>query len=137
MKFRKKVVSRIKELRDENDIKQQELAELVDVSRQTIYYLEKGSYNPSLTLSLKIAEVFDKPIEEIFDFEPIIWDIIRKKTYEELEQISEISGIDKNKIMRIPDINDEELDEVFTEEDLRKLSESVNKKFENLFDIED
>lgn len=137
MKFRKKVISRIKELREENDIKQQELADLVDVSRQTIYYLEKGAYNPSLTLSLKIAEVFDKPIEEIFDFEPVIWDIIRKKTYEELEKISEESGIEKSKIMQIPDINDEELNENFTEADLRKLSEALNETFENLFDKED
>jgi putative transcriptional regulator len=136
MKFKKKLVSKIKELREKEDIKQQELAEMVDVSRQTIYYLEKGSYNPSLTLSLKISEVFEKPIEDIFYFEPIIRDIIRKKTYEELEEISKESGIEKDKIMRIPDMTDKDLENSFVEEELRRLSETLDEDFENLFNIE-
>jgi putative transcriptional regulator len=136
MKFKKKLVSKIKELREKEDIKQQELAEMVDVSRQTIYYLEKGSYNPSLTLSMRISEVFEKPIEEIFYFEPIIRDIIRKKTYEELEEISKESGIEKAKIMLIPDMDDEDLKNSFVEEELRNLSEVIDKDFEDLFSIE-
>jgi len=136
MKFKKKLVSKIKELREKEDIKQQELAEMVDVSRQTIYYLEKGSYNPSLTLSMRISEVFEKPIEEIFYFEPIIRDIIRKKTYEELEEISKESGIEKAKIMQIPDMDDEDLKNSFVEEELRNLSEVIDKDFEDLFSIE-
>lgn len=136
MIFKKKLVSKIKELREKEDIKQQELAEMVDVSRQTIYYLEKGSYNPSLTLSMRISEVFEKPIEEIFYFEPIIRDIIRKKTYEELEEISKESGIEKAKIMLIPDMDDEDLKNSFVEEELRNLSEVIDKDFEDLFSIE-
>lgn len=45
---------------------QEELAEQVQVSRQTIIALEKGNYTPSILLALKIAEVFDLPVEKIF-----------------------------------------------------------------------
>ena len=48
---------------------QESLAKLVDVTRQTILFMEKGKYNPSLRLAWKIARVFDRPLEEIFDFE--------------------------------------------------------------------
>lgn len=42
---------------------------MVDVTRQTILFLEKGKYNPSLRLAWRIAQVFQKPIEEVFSFE--------------------------------------------------------------------
>lgn len=61
--------TRIKELRDEKGITQQGLADIVDVTRQTILFLEKGKYNPSLRLAWKIAEVFDKRLDEVFSFE--------------------------------------------------------------------
>jgi putative transcriptional regulator len=61
--------TRIKELREENGITQQGLADIVDVTRQTILFLEKGKYNPSLRLAWKIAEVFNKSIEEVFSFD--------------------------------------------------------------------
>ena len=61
--------TRIKELREENGITQQGLADIVDVTRQTILFLEKGKYNPSLRLAWKIAQVFGKPIEEVFSFD--------------------------------------------------------------------
>ena len=64
LKFKKKLVSRIRELRDQLNMNQKDLADLLGVSRQTIYYLEKGSYNPSLSLSFKISKVFNKSIEE-------------------------------------------------------------------------
>ncbi|EAE0192851.1 helix-turn-helix transcriptional regulator [Listeria monocytogenes] len=48
---------------------QNELAHSLDVSRQTIHAIEKGKYNPSLELSLKIAKFFDLPVEEIFNLE--------------------------------------------------------------------
>lgn len=51
------------------DFTQQQLAELVGVSRQTINAIEKGNYVPSTTLSLKLARVFNKPLEEIFQLE--------------------------------------------------------------------
>jgi len=47
---------------------QQELADLVGVSRQTIMQLERNRYNPSMMLAYSIAKVFDVTIEELFDF---------------------------------------------------------------------
>lgn len=46
------------------------LAERVDVNPQTIGYLERGDYKPSLELAMKIAQVFDVPVEAIFSFSP-------------------------------------------------------------------
>lgn len=60
--------TRIRELREEKGLTQEQLADLVDVTRQTILFLEKGKYNPSLRLAWKIAEVFDRSIEEVFSF---------------------------------------------------------------------
>ena len=59
----------IKELREERGLTQQQLADIVDVTRQTILFLEKGKYNPSLRLAWKIADVFGKPLEEVFSFD--------------------------------------------------------------------
>ena len=61
--------TRIKELREEKGLTQQQLANIVDVTRQTILFLEKGKYNPSLRLAWMIAQVFEKPIEEVFSFD--------------------------------------------------------------------
>ncbi len=61
----------IRELRfKQNEMSQQELADLVDVSRMTIYSIEKGKYVPSALLALKIAKVFNKNFEEVFYLEP-------------------------------------------------------------------
>jgi putative transcriptional regulator len=49
-----------------NEMSQQELADLVGVSRMTIYSIEKGKYIPSTVLALKIAAVFEQPVEAIF-----------------------------------------------------------------------
>ena len=61
--------NRLKVERAIMDFTQQQLAELVGVSRQTINAIEKGNYVPSTTLSLKLARVFSKPLEEIFELE--------------------------------------------------------------------
>jgi len=61
--------TRIKQLRDEKGLTQQQLADIVDVTRQTILFLEKGKYNPSLRLAWMIAQVFEKTIEEVFSFD--------------------------------------------------------------------
>lgn len=61
--------TRIRELREKLGLTQEALAEKVEVTRQTILFMEKGKYNPSLRLAWKIARVFDKPIEEVFSFE--------------------------------------------------------------------
>ena len=48
---------------------QQQLAEKVHVTRQTIAAIEKNKYSPSLELAFKIAQVFETPLEEVFSFE--------------------------------------------------------------------
>jgi len=60
--------NRLKELREQQSMTQQELADLVNVSSRTIISLEKGQYNPSIILAQKIAKVFGLYIEEIFLF---------------------------------------------------------------------
>ena len=58
--------NRIKELRAREGMKQEELAKLVGVRRETIGNLEAGRYNPSLVLAWRIAEVFHTTIESVF-----------------------------------------------------------------------
>lgn len=61
--------NRIEELRKERVIKQDELADVMEVSRQTISSLENGRYNPSINLAFKLARYFGVTIEEIFFYE--------------------------------------------------------------------
>lgn len=61
--------NKIKELRSELGITQQELADKVCVSSRTIISLEKQQYNPSVLLAYRISSVFNLPIEEVFLFE--------------------------------------------------------------------
>ena len=61
--------NRLAELRKQHGIKQEELAERLEVSRQTIGSLENGRYNPSIILAFKIARLFNVSIEEIFIYE--------------------------------------------------------------------
>ncbi|HQI40611.1 MAG: transcriptional regulator [Ignavibacteriales bacterium UTCHB2] len=58
-------------LRAEKRYSQDDLAKLVDVSRQTINAIEREKYDPSLPLALKIAKVFNKKVEEIFFLEEV------------------------------------------------------------------
>lgn len=62
------LITKIKEYRAKLNLKQGELAELVNVRRETIIRLEKGTYNPSLKLAMDIAKVFQTTVEEIFTF---------------------------------------------------------------------
>ena len=59
----------IKDLRAKYDFSQDELAERLGVSRQTIISLEKERYNPSITLAFKLARLFNCQIEDIFIYE--------------------------------------------------------------------
>jgi len=61
--------NRLEELRKQQGIKQEELAEQLAVSRQTIGSLENGRYNPSIILAIKIARFFGMTVEEIFIYE--------------------------------------------------------------------
>ena len=65
----KVIKNRIKEYRAKYDMKQEDLAKLVGVRRETIGNLEKGKYNPSLVLAWNIAKVFNVSIEEVFTVE--------------------------------------------------------------------
>ena len=58
--------NRLKELRATKSLNQQQLGQLVGASRQTISLIERGDYNPSITLALRIAQVFETPVEEVF-----------------------------------------------------------------------
>ena len=64
------ITNRIKEHRARLNLKQEELAKLVGVRRETIGNLEKGKYNPSLVLAWNIAKVFGVSIEEVFTVTP-------------------------------------------------------------------
>jgi putative transcriptional regulator len=59
--------NRLAELREEQGWSQGDLAEKLGVSRQTVNALERGKYDPSLPLAFKLARLFKKSIEEIFD----------------------------------------------------------------------
>jgi putative transcriptional regulator len=61
--------TRIKELRARYDLTQEDLAKEVGVTRQTIVYLEKGTYNPSLDLAHKVAKALKTTIEDLFVFD--------------------------------------------------------------------
>ena len=61
--------NRVEELRKQNNESQEDLANMVGVSRQTIISIEKGKYNPSILLAFKIANHYQKSIEEIFIYE--------------------------------------------------------------------
>jgi putative transcriptional regulator len=61
--------NRLEEIRKQKGIKQEELALILEVSRQTISSLENGRYNPSILLAFKIARYFNMSIEDIFIYE--------------------------------------------------------------------
>jgi putative transcriptional regulator len=63
------MTNRIKELRAKNNLSQLDLAIKVGVRRETIIFLEKGKYNPSLKLAYDISKVFQLAIEEVFLFQ--------------------------------------------------------------------
>ena len=62
--------NRIALFRAERGMTRRELAEAVEVNPQTIGYLERGDYKPRLELGMKIAALFDVPVEMMFSFEP-------------------------------------------------------------------
>lgn len=59
----------LEEIRKERGITQEELAKILEVSRQTVGSLENGRYNPSIILAFKIARYFEMTIEDIFIYE--------------------------------------------------------------------
>ena len=63
------MINHVKEMRVSLGLTQQELGDLLKVSRQTIFSIETGKYVPSTILSLKISKIFNKPVEKIFVLE--------------------------------------------------------------------
>lgn len=61
--------NKLEQIRKEKGIKQEDLADALNVSRQTIGSLENGRYNPSILLAFKIAKYFNLSIEDIFIYE--------------------------------------------------------------------
>ena len=62
------LVTKLKEFRERDNLKQADLADLVGVRRETIVNLEKGRYNPSLKLAMDLAKVFHTTVEELFRY---------------------------------------------------------------------
>jgi DNA-binding XRE family transcriptional regulator len=67
----RKIYNRISVLREEHGVSRKELAERIGVNFQTVGYLEREEYNPSLDLAFRIAEYFDLPVDMIFSTEPM------------------------------------------------------------------
>ena len=65
------IYNRLSVLRAERGLSRQELADAVGVNYQTIGYLERGDYNPSLELAFKLSDYFSMPIEVIFSTKPL------------------------------------------------------------------
>ncbi|WP_371812414.1 helix-turn-helix transcriptional regulator [Sporosarcina sp. Marseille-Q4063] len=63
------LLNRLKELRARDGLSQTELATLTDSSRQTISLIERGDYLPSILIAMKIAKVFQLPVDEVFSIE--------------------------------------------------------------------
>lgn len=63
--------NRVRELRMAAGLRQEDLAEKVSVSRQTIISIETGRYNPSLELAWRLSKVLSTPIENLFRFEEV------------------------------------------------------------------
>ena len=63
--------NRVAVLRTERGMSRRELAAAIDVHYQTVGYIERGEYNPSLALALRISRLFGLPVEQIFSLEPL------------------------------------------------------------------
>lgn len=61
------LINHVKELRARHSLNQSELAKLSGVSRQTISLIERGDYSPSISLALKLSQIFNVSVEQIFE----------------------------------------------------------------------
>jgi len=128
------VKSRIKEMREELGMSQIELADQVGVSRQTIYFLEKGTYNPSLTVSFRIGEVLNKPLKEIFYQVPIIKEFIEEQSLKDLKILAEKINRNYGTIIGLSDLSNTELSSEFSKQELEIISEFLGEKFDTFFE---
>ena len=65
------IITNLKSVRESRGMTQQELADCIGMRRETILHLENNRYNPSLEMALKIAQVFDLRVEELFQLKDI------------------------------------------------------------------
>ncbi len=65
--------TRLKEAREESGLTQEELAAAIDATRQTVLFLEKEKYKPSLRLAWRISRIMGKSVEELFSFDDEDW----------------------------------------------------------------
>jgi len=65
------VYNRIALVREQRGMSRQEFADSVEVHYQTVGYLERGEYNPSLALALRISRLLDVPVDELFSLDPM------------------------------------------------------------------
>jgi putative transcriptional regulator len=81
----RQIYNRIMILRKEKGISRVELAKRIGVNFQTIGYLEREEYNPSLDLAFRIAEVFELPVDVIFSSKPFpsIGELLKERSMEE------------------------------------------------------
>jgi putative transcriptional regulator len=126
----------VKDFREELGLTQQQLADEVGVSRQTIYYLEKGDYNPSLTLSFKLTAFFQTTLDNIFYQEPVIKEILEGESLAELKEVAENANINLEKLASLSEIDDEKLSSDFNEKLLIEIARGLGLEFEDLFEKE-
>ncbi len=128
--------NRIRAIREQMNLTQQKLAKKIDVSRQTIYYIEKNAYNPSLEIIRKLMKVLDKKFEELFFEEPIIKDLIESRSVKDAKEIADKVGISYETLISLSEITDNELTKNFKKEILEKVASEFGAQFEDLFEID-
>jgi len=136
LKFKKKIKSGVKDIRNEKNLTQQELADLVGASRQTIHYIEKGDYNPSLILAFKIADVLKTPVNSLFYRESIIKDEINSLSIGESKQITDKLSMDRDRFESLSEIREEDLLNKFSRKELQKIAKELEYSFDELFEAD-
>ncbi|MFX1452072.1 MAG: helix-turn-helix domain-containing protein [Promethearchaeota archaeon] len=126
MRLKRKLVSKIKELRAESDITQEKLADEINVTRQTISYLEKGEYNPSLKIAHDIAKFFGKSIDDVFHYEPVL-KLKREEFNLSIEQLAMLIGIDAEDLQKL---ENEEYEN--SPDFVKKIAKQLNCEIEDL-----
>jgi DNA-binding XRE family transcriptional regulator len=89
-----KIHNRIAVLRTERGLSRQALAEALGVNYQTIGYLERGEYNPSLELALRISELFALPVEAVFARQPFA--PLSELVYRRPDASASSTGVDRS-----------------------------------------
>jgi putative transcriptional regulator len=115
------------------DLTQQELGDLVGVSRQTVYYIEKGDYNPSLILAFKISDVLKTPVNSLFYREPIIKDKVESLSIKEMKEIAEDLKMNQERIVSLSEIDEGELLKEFEKNELGNIAQKLGYSFDDLF----